>query len=141
MFVNGLGEVAPADGKAVVPPILRIGDVTVPAENILFAGLSTKAVGLNQIDLRLPPAIRRPAALSIRQGSAESQRNVAIAVERNAEVTGNLKGSEIDSLNPRSKTVSEASTRARPGEIQEVARPATLGVLAGLARRGQRGPR
>ena len=80
IYANGLGPVTPAIESGVnscggtcapdfsnftlrrvtTMPVVEIGGVRVPDENILFAGLAPQFVGLYQINLRLAHRHRRP---------------------------------------------------------------------------------
>jgi uncharacterized protein (TIGR03437 family) len=64
-------------------PVVEIGGLRVPDENILFAGLAPQFVGLYQINLRLPTGIAANAAAPVvlHQGSAASPASVTMAVE------------------------------------------------------------
>jgi uncharacterized protein (TIGR03437 family) len=103
IYANGLGPVTPAIESGVnscggtcapdfsnftlrrvtTMPVVEIGGVRVPDENILFAGLAPQFVGLYQINLRLPTGIAASAAAPVvlHQGNAASPANVTIAVE------------------------------------------------------------
>ena len=103
IYANGLGPVTPAIESGVnscggicapdfsnftlrrvtTMPVVEIGGVRVPDENILFAGLAPQFVGLYQINLRLPAGIAARAAASVvlHQGSAASPASVTMAVE------------------------------------------------------------
>lgn len=102
IYANGLGRVEPAiasgfnscDGgvcapdfsnlrlrHAVVRPVVEIGGVRVPDDQILFAGLVPQYVGLYQINLRVPAGVRSgQTPIVIRQGNAASRVDVTIAV-------------------------------------------------------------
>ncbi len=105
LYVNGLGAVSPpiAAGKnscepdsickpdysnmvlrTVINPVsIEIGGVTVPSENIHFAGLAPQFVGLYQINLTLPANIPSgdQIPIVIKQGNVLSRPDVIIAVQ------------------------------------------------------------
>jgi uncharacterized protein (TIGR03437 family) len=103
IYANGLGPVTPAIESGVnscggtcapdfsnftlrrvtTMPVVEIGGLRVPDENILFAGLAPQFVGLYQINLRLPTGIAANAAAPVvlHQGSAASPASVTMAVE------------------------------------------------------------
>jgi uncharacterized protein (TIGR03437 family) len=97
IFLNGLGPVTPPieDGRnsydpdglhlrtAVTQPTVTIGGVAIPPGNVVFAGLAPEVVGLNQINLIVPPglAANGAAPIVITSGSVSSRGDVTIAVE------------------------------------------------------------
>jgi uncharacterized protein (TIGR03437 family) len=98
IFLNGLGPVEPPvnDGRnstdpdgmfrlrtAVTKPTVTIGGVAIPPGNVVFAGLAPEFVGLNQINLIVPPglAANGAAPIVITSGNVSSRADVTIAVE------------------------------------------------------------
>ena len=105
IYANGLGPVDPPieDGynscgqagdclpdlsnlvlrRTTIRPVITIGGVVVPDENVLFSGLSPRSVGLYQLDIRAPQGLPSGDAVPIviRMGESESRADVTIAVE------------------------------------------------------------
>ena len=97
IFLNGLGPVTPPieDGRnsfdpdgfhlrtAVTQPTVTIGGAAIPPPNVVFAGLAPEFVGLNQINLIVPPglAANGAAPIVITSGNVSSRGDVTIAVE------------------------------------------------------------
>ena len=105
IYANGLGPVDPPieDGynscgpggdclpdfsnlvlrSTTTRPVITIGGVLVPDENVLFSGLSPQNVALYQVDIRAPQGLPSGDAVPIviRMGGVESQGDVTIAVE------------------------------------------------------------
>jgi uncharacterized protein (TIGR03437 family) len=103
IYANGLGPVTPSIASGLnscggtclsdfsnltlrnvtTAPVVEIGGVSVPAENILFAGLAPLYIGLYQTNLRLPNGIAPGSAVPIilHQGNDSSRSTVTIAVQ------------------------------------------------------------
>ncbi len=64
-------------------PVVTIGGVVVPEEDVLFSGLSVEFVGLNVISIRVPGGVAPGNAVPIviRMDELESRRDVTIAVD------------------------------------------------------------
>ena len=105
IYANGLGPVEPpiADGqnscdpgseclpdfsnlvlrRTTTRPVVTIGGVRVPAEDVVFSGLAPLYVGVNELIVRLPKGVPSGDAVSIviRMGETQSRLDVTIAVE------------------------------------------------------------
>jgi uncharacterized protein (TIGR03437 family) len=103
IYANGLGPVTPSIvsgvnscGGTCLPdysnlgirnvttaPVITIGGVNVPTEDILFAGLAPLYVGLYQVNLRLPSGIAPGSAVPIvlHLGNDSSPSTVTMAVQ------------------------------------------------------------
>ena len=64
-------------------PVITIGGVLVPDENVFFSGLSPQNVALYQVDVRAPQGLPSGDAVPIiiRMGELESRADVTIAIE------------------------------------------------------------
>ena len=64
-------------------PIIRIGGVEVPEENVLFSGLSVGSVGANEVVFEMPPGMPTgpEVPLTIEIGGVISKEGVTMAVE------------------------------------------------------------
>jgi len=105
IYANGLGPVEPPieDGqnscgpdserlpdfsnlvlrRTTTRPVVTIGGVRVPDEDVLFSGLAPRYVGVNELIVRLPQGVPSGDAVSIviRMGETQSRVDVTIAVE------------------------------------------------------------
>ena len=105
IWANGLGPVGPPivdghnscepdgvcldDGSNIVlhentmKPIIRIGGVEVPEENVLYSGLSVGSVGVNEVVFEMPPGMPTgpEVPLTLEIGGVVSKDDVTIAVE------------------------------------------------------------
>ena len=69
--------------RTTTRPVITIGGVVVPEENVLFSGLSPLSVAVYQVDIRTPQGLPRGDAVPIviRMGELQSRADVSIAVE------------------------------------------------------------
>ena len=105
IYANGMGPVGPPlvdghnscepdgvclpDGSNVVlhhttmTPVIRIGGVEVPEENVLFSGSSPASVGVNEIVFEMPPGVPTGDAvtITIEIGGVVSKDDVTMAVK------------------------------------------------------------
>ena len=105
IYANGMGPVNPPladghnscepggvclpDGSNVVlhhttmTPVIRIGGVEVPSENVVFSGSSPASVGVNEIVFEMPPGVPTGDAvpITIEIGGVVSRDDVAITVK------------------------------------------------------------
>ena len=105
IWANGLGPVEPPivdghnscepdgvcldDGSNIVlyentmKPIIRVGGVEVPEENVLYSGLSVGSVGVNEVVFEMPPGMPTgpEVPLTIEIGGVISKEGVTMAVE------------------------------------------------------------
>ena len=104
IYANGLGAVTPPIGngvnscggpcapdgsnltlrRVVTTPSVFIGDVEIPARDILFAGLAPQFVGLYQVNVTLPANVPIGNAVSviIRQANRNSRQDLTMAISR-----------------------------------------------------------
>ena len=105
IYANGMGPVDPpiADGHdscspaglcelpgstlvlrhTTMTPVIRIGGVEVPAENVLFSGSSPASVGVNEIVFEMPPGVPTGdgVPITIEIGGVVSRDDVTMAVK------------------------------------------------------------
>ena len=105
IYANGMGPVDPpiADGHdscspaglcelpgstlvlrhTTMTPVIRIGGVEVPAENVLFSGSSPASVGVNEIVFEMPPGVPTgdEVPITIEIGGVVSRDDVTMAVK------------------------------------------------------------
>ena len=105
IYANGMGPVEPPienghnscepagvclpDGSNVVlhhttiTPVIRIGGVEVPEENVLFSGASVASVGVNEIVFEMPPGVPTGDAvpITVEIGGVVSRNDVTMAIE------------------------------------------------------------
>ena len=105
IWANGLGPVEPPivdghnscepdgvcldDGSNIVlhentmKPIIRIGGVEVPEENVLYSGLSVGSVGVNEVVFEMPPGMPTgpEVPLTLEIGGIVTKDEVTMAVE------------------------------------------------------------
>jgi uncharacterized protein (TIGR03437 family) len=81
----------PADGgipsvltNTLTKPIVMLGGITVPQADVLFSGLTPQFVGVNQLNIIIPPTAPAGNAvpLQIQMGGVTSPSNVTIAVSQ-----------------------------------------------------------
>ena len=64
-------------------PVIRIGGVQVPEENLLFSGSSVTSVGVNELVFKVPPGVPTGDAIpiTVEIGGVVSRDDVTMAVE------------------------------------------------------------
>ena len=69
--------------RTTTQPVVTIGGVVVPEEDMLFSGLSVEFVGLNVISIRVPAGVAPGNAVPIviRMDELESRGDVTLATE------------------------------------------------------------
>ena len=69
--------------ETLTKPIIRIGGVQVPEENVLFSGTSVASVAINEVVFQMPPGTPTgpDVPLTIEIGGVVSKGDVTMAVE------------------------------------------------------------